>query len=187
MIRLWAQILSETPDSRLLFHFMTGGQSEIGQDFRGPIERYFRQLRIDGERITWVGVKPLAKHLEIIQEADIALDTHPCTGMATTLECLWMGVPVVTLRGETRISRVSSWLLGKLGLNDWAADTAEEYCGIAVRHARNPSAVEELRGLLRPRMEHSSLMDEVGYTRGIESAYRECWRRWCARVSEESS
>ena len=107
------------------------------------------------------------------------LDTFPHTGGTTTCDALWMGAPVVTLAGETATSRGGASLLHAVGLDELVAHTPEEYLDIATTLARDPHRLAALRAGMRKRMAASPLLDEVQFTRNLESAYRTMWRTWC--------
>ena len=94
---------------------------------------------------------------------------------------LWMGVPVLTLAGERSAGRSSASILGALGLDDWVATTPEDYVRLALAHAADGSGLAHLRATLRARLRRSPLMDEAGFARDMESAYRVMWRTWCAQ------
>jgi protein O-GlcNAc transferase len=98
----------------------------------------------------------------------------------TSAEALWMGVPVVTLPGDRIASRQTLAFLSELGLTDLAASSADDYVRIAADLAGDPARRAELRKTLRPRMAASPLTDGAKFTPGLEAAYREMWRRWCA-------
>ena len=111
---------------------------------------------------------------------DVALDPFPYNGTATTLEALWMGVPVVGLAGDSHVSRVGVSILHAVGLPELIADGPDDYVSIASRLAADGDRLTELRATLRDRIEGSPLRDTEAHARHIESAYREMWRRWCA-------
>ena len=90
-----------------------------------------------------------------------------------------MGVPIVTLAGQTLISRVGLSILSRVGLEHLAASTVGEYVERAVVLARNTKALGQIRSSLRPRMAGSSLCDSKAYVRDLEAAYRRVWRQWC--------
>jgi len=112
---------------------------------------------------------------------DIALDSFPYNGMTTTCDALWMGVPVVALRGASTIARASSSLLANLDLAELAAETPDDYVSIAVSLATDGDRLARLRSTLRERMLRSPLLDEEGFTRGFEAAMRDIWRAYCRR------
>jgi predicted O-linked N-acetylglucosamine transferase (SPINDLY family) len=91
-----------------------------------------------------------------------------------------MGVPVLAMRGNNHRGRVGLSLLHAVGLADeFVADTVDDYIARAIAWGRNPRRLAEIRTGLRPMLERSPLRDELGFTRGLENAYRDLWRRWC--------
>jgi len=97
------------------------------------------------------------------------------------MDSLWMGVPVITLVGNTPFGRAGLSQLSNLGLAELIAYTPEQYVQLAAALAADTARLAELRSTLRQRMEDSVLMDGAGFARGIESAYRTMWRTWCER------
>jgi predicted O-linked N-acetylglucosamine transferase (SPINDLY family) len=120
-------------------------------------------------------------HLARYRSVDLALDPFPFAGSTSTFEALWMGVPVVTLEGDTMVGRWSSAMLRALGLDELVAPTMDTYAEIAVGLAGNPARRAELRRSLRPRLAASPLCDGARRARQVERLYRAVWRRWCAR------
>jgi protein O-GlcNAc transferase len=98
---------------------------------------------------------------------------------ATPLDAFWMGVPTVTLLGQTMVGRAGWSLLCNLGLQDLAAETPGQYIVLAARLAADLPRLHELRGTLRQRMQQSPLMGGQRFARHVEQAYRQIWRRWC--------
>jgi predicted O-linked N-acetylglucosamine transferase (SPINDLY family) len=95
-----------------------------------------------------------------------------------------MGVPVVTLRGETWVGRLGESILSAIGLPELVAETPEEYVEIAVRLAADVSRLRALRSELRPRVEASAFCDGTRFTRDLEHAFRGMWQKWCAGRSD---
>jgi predicted O-linked N-acetylglucosamine transferase (SPINDLY family) len=124
-------------------------------------------------------VRLIEEHLTAYGEMDIALDTFPYVGTTTTCEALWMGVPVVTLAGETHVSRVGASLLRAAGLPELIATSAEDFVRIAAELANDRERRAELRRELRSRLSASPLMDATAFTRHLEEAYRTMWRDYC--------
>jgi protein O-GlcNAc transferase len=110
---------------------------------------------------------------------DVAVDTFPYNGHTTSLDALWMGVPVVSLGGSAPVSRAGLSQLTNLGLADLVAHSEEDYVEIAVALAGDLPRLEELRSTLRRRLKNSVLMDAPHFARQVEEAYREMWRIWC--------
>ncbi|HEV2687142.1 MAG TPA: hypothetical protein VGV35_01270, partial [Bryobacteraceae bacterium] len=110
---------------------------------------------------------------------DIALDPFPYGGGTTSLDALWMGVPLVTLAGQTALSRTGVTLLSNLGLTELIAESPDQYIHIAASLAADLPKLAELRRTLRQRLSLSVLMDATRYTRNLEAAYRHAWKQWC--------
>ena len=111
-------------------------------------------------------------------EVDISLDSFPYTGHTTTCEALWMGVPVVTLRGDRPAGRASASVLTSCGLHDLIAETPSEYVRTATELAANLEQLVGWRNEFRLRM-RQTLCDGVAFCRKLEAAYREMWTQWC--------
>jgi predicted O-linked N-acetylglucosamine transferase (SPINDLY family) len=172
VLKLWAKVLVATPGSRLLLLSPPGSHRE----------RTWALLEQEGaarERVEFVEPRPRKEYLELYHRLDVALDPFPYGGHTTSLDALWMGVPVVTLPGDTSVSRGGLSILRNLGLPELVASSAAEYVRIAAELAGDGQRRAELRATLRERMEKTVLMDEVRFARGIEAAYRKMWRGYC--------
>lgn len=172
--RLWAEILAEVPDSRLLIIGVARGraQDDLLSDLTGP--------QVSRERIACIPYAPLEEYLRLFAEVDIALDSLPFSGGTTSCDTLWMGVPIVTVPGSRSVSRSASSVLSNVGLTEWIASSPEDYVRRAVRFAGERERLAELRASMRSRMAASPLMNEERFVRDLEEAYREMWRTWCA-------
>jgi protein O-GlcNAc transferase len=168
-IRSWSSILKKVPSSRLL---ILGVSSDVAN--RRVIEA-FGGNGIEPERVALIGRVSLDEFRKRVMACDIMLDTYPFNGGTTTCETLFLGVPVVTRKGQRFSSRVGLSILGKVGLERLVASTADEYIDLAVRLARDLEQLSMLRGELRQAVMQSSICDEVGFTRGLEAAFAEMW------------
>ena len=119
------------------------------------------------------------EHLRAYGEIDIALDTFPYNGTTTTCEALWMGVPVITMAGDSHMSRVGATLLAAAGLETLIAQTADEYVQSAVALATDAPRRERMRAGMREQLLASPLLDHAGFTRKLETVYRDAWRATC--------
>lgn len=171
--RLWAQIMQALPDSRLV---VAGIQDE---GVRELLWRDFAGSGIDRARIAFRPYGSLPDYYRWYNEVDIALDTTLYSGGTTTLDALWMGVPVVTLPGERPASRSAASILAAVGLEDWIASSGEDYVRRAAAFARDNARLADLRRTLRARVRASPLMDEARFARDMEALYRRMWREWC--------
>jgi predicted O-linked N-acetylglucosamine transferase (SPINDLY family) len=172
VLELWAQVLRTIPKSRLLLLAKDGCHRLRAFDFLAA-------KGVAAERVEFCSPRPRADYLALYHQVDIGLDTLPYNGHSTSLDSYWMGVPVVTLVGQTVVGRAGLSQLTNFGLTELAAASAEQFVGIAVELADNRPRLAALRAGLRERMRQSPLMDAVGFTRGIETAYRHMWRNWC--------
>ena len=172
--RLWAEILAQVPDSRLLVVGVARGraQDDLLRDLSGP--------RVSRERITCIPYAPLEEYLRLFGEVDIALDSLPFSGGTTSCDTLWMGVPIVTMPGSRSASRSATSVVSNVGLTDWIASSPDDYVRRAVDFAGRRDLLAQLRASMRGRMAASPLMQEERFVRDLEQAYREMWRRWCA-------
>jgi len=178
VIDLWARVLESVPGSRLLLKFKNlYGQASL----QGRVSESFAACGIEPDRIMFEASSDTsAEHLGRYGAVDIALDTFPFNGATTTFQALWMGVPVVSLCGETFISRAAGSMLHHVGLGDLAVDTPEAYVASARDLAGNLERRRSLRESLRERVAASPLCDAPAYARSMETAYRDMWGRWCA-------
>jgi len=177
VLDLWAQLLNAVPGSRLL---LKAKQLEDATVRQRVIER-FRNHGIDAERLSLMAALPAREdHFAQYHHIDIGLDPFPYNGTTTTCEALWMGVPVVTLRGDRHAARVGASLLTNAGLEELVADDAAEFLRIATALAHNQERLATLRAGLRQRLQSSALCDETGFTRDLEEALRNVWRTWCS-------
>jgi protein O-GlcNAc transferase len=131
---------------------------------------------VAAHRVEFVEFCPRREYLELYHRLDMVLDTFPYNGHTTSLDALWMGVPVVSLAGRTPVSRAGLSQLTNLGLPELAAHSEEDYVRIAVDLAGNLPRLAQLRSTLRDRMMNSVLMDAPRFARQVEQAYRKMWR-----------
>lgn len=175
MLELWAGILLAVPDSRLLFQSAGLDGAELG----GRVRDFFAKRGVAAERLILRGWSGMEQFLALGGEADIALDPYPFNGGVTTCHALWMGLPVVTLSGQSAASRVGKGILSQIGLAELAAESAEQYADIVAGLARDRDRLANLRASLRERMTTGGLLDGEALARLVESAYRRMWRDWC--------
>ena len=172
----WAQILIGVPASRLILKAAALADDSVCHEV---MER-FAERGVDAARLDLRGS---SVHIEMFEEyghMDIALDPFPFNGGMTTLEALWMGVPVVTLEGDTVVSRQTYSALANLDLADELAfANVDAYVAGAIALAANPVRLAELRSQIRPRMEASPLRQSEQFTRDLEGLYRRMWVAWC--------
>ena len=177
-IETWAAILKAVPGSR----FLVKCKQLRDERVQRLVKDTFARFGIDPARISTASfVASVREHLDYYGQVDLALDTFPYNGTTTTCESLYMGVPVLCLAGDNHRGRVGESLLTAVGLQkDFVAANVEDYIARAIAFGRNPAPLAGWRPQIRPMLERSPLRDEAGFTRTLEGAYRDLWRRWCA-------
>ncbi len=175
MMRLWARVLSKVPNSRLMMITHAGAD--------GSVRAMFNEAGVSSDRLELVQRGRLVEYYERLARADIQLDTHPYSGHTTTCDCLWMGVPVITLAGNTSVSRSGVSVLSNIGHAELIANTAEKYVEIATRLANDLPRLGDLRQRLREDMARSPITNAKQITRDIEAAYQTMWRKKLAEAS----
>ena len=169
VIALWSLILRALPDAKLIV-------AAAGLDHMADaVAARFTAHGVARGQIEVVGRLPLVDYLGLHGRIDINLDTFPYSGATTTCHSLWMGVPVLTLPGESVTSRGGASLLSALGLTEFIAASAQDYADIAVRANGDRDGLARLRAGLRQRMRDSPVMDGARFARNMETAYRAMW------------
>lgn len=176
LIATWAAILRQLPGSRLLLKGKHLSDNSVQHSFL----KSFANHGVGAAQIAFSPLLPSRReHLALYNDIDLCLDTFPYNGTTTTLEALWMGVPVLTMLGERHASRVSASILFGLCLPDLIAPNPQAYIDTALRLAAQPSPLCSSRASLRQALLSSSLCDVRLFTTRIEYAYRQAWQEWC--------
>lgn len=174
VIALWSKILQSVPNSRIILKIRWFDD----QPTRDRYLSLFADCGIDSRRVKLIGVIPDPNHhLAFYGNIDIALDPFPYHGTTTTCEALWMGIPVITLAGQTHVSRVGVSLLTTVGLPELIASTPQEYVDKAVALASDLPTLSQLRANLRQQVAASPLCDAVAHTQAMEATYRQFWQQ----------
>ncbi len=180
VLDLWARALQSVPGSRLIIKNRALADPRVAQ--RVLADLFSRGITAD--RVSTQGQRPTqAEHLREYARIDIALDTFPYNGTTTTCEALWMGVPVVTLRGTTHAGRVGASLLSAVGFTDLIAESPNNYVRRAVELAGNVPGLASLRAGMRERLVRSRLMDAPAFAQEFTRGVRGLWRNWCTTGS----
>jgi predicted O-linked N-acetylglucosamine transferase (SPINDLY family) len=176
-IALWARVLEAVPGARLLLKYKTMDSAAN----RARLAAGFAAHGIAAERLIIEGAVPHDRLLARYGDCAIALDSLPYSGGLTTLEALWMGVPVVTLPGRIFASRHSLSHLSNAGLTELVARDESDYVAIAQALAQDRVRLAALRSSLRARLAASPLLDHARFARGFETALRTAWHDWCGQ------
>ena len=173
----WSQLLHAVPDAQLCLRNKSLGDAGV----RAWCTALFAERGIAAERISMCGFSPREELLAAYGAVDIALDPFPYNGGTTTVEALWMGVPVISMRGERFVSRVGESILTNVGLAELVVDTEEAYVAKALELLSDPARLTAMRAQMRERLEHSPLCDGPAFTRSLEAAYRAMWEACCQK------
>jgi predicted O-linked N-acetylglucosamine transferase (SPINDLY family) len=173
VIALWARVLQAVPGAVLLLGAMPqeGGLALL--------TAWFTDAGIDPARLRFARRGKMADYLALHHGIDLCLDSSPYSGDTTTNHALWMGVPTVTLAGDTPPGREAAAKLAQVGLEDFIAHDADDFVAKAVFWATQPGRLAELRGSLRQRCAAAPLRRPEIVADGLERALRLMWRRWC--------
>ncbi len=183
-LALWARVLGAVPTARLVCK--SSGLDEAGG--RARLEARLAAAGLPVERVDLLGrTDDTRSHLALYGRMDVALDTAPYNGTTTTCEALWMGVPVVSRRGDRHAARVGASLLRAVGHPEWSVGSDDDYVQVAAALAADPVRLAAVRKDLRPRMAASLLCDHAGQSRRFAGALRACWERWCARSAARAA
>lgn len=176
LLRLWARVLDAVPGSRMVIK----AEALSHADTRGSLLERFVASGAEASRVEIRPPTPTrAEHLAMYSEIDVALDTFPYHGTTTTCEAMYMGVPVVTLAGNSHVSRVGVSLLTNAGMAENVAGREDEYVRIAAGLAGDGARLDSLRGGLRKQMMASPLCDTGAFAKRFQAALRTMWQDRC--------
>ena len=173
VIELWAGVLQALPRACLSMLCAADVPTQA------RVITQFAAYGISAERLVLYGRESRTAYLQRFAAVDIALDPFPCNGGTTTCDALWMGLPVVTLIGDTFLSRASYSVLSAAGLSEFATPSAADYIAKCVALASDLTQLQTLREGLRRQLQGSALLDGPLLARNMEAALREMWRMWC--------
>ena len=174
VVELWSKVLNSIPNSRLL---LKAKQFRDKSTQESVIQRFNIQ-GVKSERITLEEPEKREKYFAAYNQIDIALDPFPFTGGTTSVECLWMGVPVLTLAGDSLISRQGVGILINIGLPDWIADNKKEYIAKSILFASDLEKLATLRSRLRRQILTSPLFDAQSFAQDFEKSLWEMWGQY---------
>ncbi|MCH9639018.1 MAG: tetratricopeptide repeat protein [Betaproteobacteria bacterium] len=167
VLKAWGKILNALPQSHLRFQNKQMGCLET----RAQFKKRLAQFGIQEDSVTLLGPDTRQNYLASYAEIDILLDTFPYPGGTTTYEALWMGVPTITLAGETLLARQGASILTAAGLSNWVADNLDEYVSKAIKLSSELPCMVTLRSGLREQVRDSPLFDAQQFARNLELAF----------------
>jgi len=173
----WRELMDKVPGARLVLR-------SSGYYHERTIPDLETRLAAAGLDTARIRIDPKLKdydaHLRSYDEIDIALDPFPYNGGTTTVEALYMGVPVLVRAGDRYVAHMGEGILHSAGLSGWIAPDAARYATLGAQLAGDLDSIATLRAGLRERMLASPLFDAPRFARNLEGAIREMWKIWCA-------
>jgi protein O-GlcNAc transferase len=173
LIRLWSAIVLSVPDSQMFLKAFQFGEPAIQERIRAS----FAANGIDAQRLRIEGPSSRIGHYECYNEVDIALDPFPYPGGTTSAEALWMGVPVLTKRGDRFLGHLGETIAVSAGLGEWVAGSDAEYSAKAIAFAEDVGRLKALRAKLRNQVLCSPLFDAQRFARNFENALVAMWNQ----------
>ena len=175
-VRVWSQILVQVPGSRLVIDSRNFMEAQT-------CERLLARFAEQGIAADRLAIGCHSPPWDVLRDIDIGLDCFPHNSGTTLFEMLYMGLPVVTLAARPSVGRIGSAILQGLGRAEWIATTEAEYVRKVVALAQDLPTLAAMRASLRPQMQASPLMDEAGFARSVEQAYRAMFQRFGERTA----
>jgi predicted O-linked N-acetylglucosamine transferase (SPINDLY family) len=177
---LWARVLNAVPDSRMLMGAI------VGNGVEESLTKRLGERGVAADRLLFRRRTSMYEYMKIHHEVDIVLDTFPYTGGTTSNHALWMGVPVLTIQGRTRVSCQSSGVMRRGGMPEWVTESPDDFVNHAVAWTKKLDELARIRSGMREHLRNAPNRDAATMTRGVEAAMRQMWRRWCAGQQPES-
>lgn len=172
----WAAALHAVPDSTLYLKH----QQLVSEATREHFIRKLADRGVNESRIrTKTSTPTIEEHFAEYNHVDIALDTSPYNARTSTMEALWMGVPVITLLGQTHAGRATASILQRLELEHLATESVQRFGDCAQALAEDREKLNALKVGLRSRLQNSSLLDQKRFGRDLGIVLRSEWRHWC--------
>ena len=170
----WARLMEAIPDSRLVL-------LAADEATRDRLREFFRSSAVDPQRIDFIPPSRRYEYLSAYGQIDVGLDPFPYNGITTTCDALWMGVPVMTIPGTVAAARAGASLLRSAGLEQFIAADEASWIALGQSWSERIDELAALRRELRRQVSQSPLMNGARFARNVERAYREMWRKCCAR------
>ena len=170
MLAVWSEILNRVPDAKLLMRC----QEFISNRIVDELYATMKNFGCDMDRVIFRPALP--DYFEAISKIDIMLDSYPYVGGATTLDALYMGVPVINLHGERHSTRFGKSILASVGLGELSVNSIEAYIDTAVALANDRETLDVLHKNLRVMFLNSAALDPVKYCRLLEKKFEELLR-----------
>jgi predicted O-linked N-acetylglucosamine transferase (SPINDLY family) len=171
VVSTWASILRQIPESRLLLKNSQFSDPTLIQ----YIQRQFVQYGISVNRLNFEGPESRSVYFEAYNRVDFVLDTFPYPGGTTSIDALWMGVPVLTLKGDRFLSHLGESIAINAGQSDWIAEDIDDYINKAIYFSSNLEIIKHLRNSLRERVLNSPIFDTPRFAKNFGEVLQGMW------------
>ncbi len=172
VLKAWSEIIKNTPKSKLFFKCKELTELKTQEQLLSKMDK----LGVDVERIILAGASPLSEYFKAYHEVDIGLDPFPYSSGTMGYHSVWMGVPFVTLAGDRMLSRVGYSTIKLVGLDEFTAESVDEYIQAAIEAAMNTERLQEIRMTLREASLKSGLYDGQKMASELETAFMDMWQ-----------
>jgi predicted O-linked N-acetylglucosamine transferase (SPINDLY family) len=179
VVKVWSEILRLTPSSRMVL----GAINEVDQP---GLASLFAHCGISSDRLTFHGRMAQVDYLALHQTVDLCLDTFPFGGGATTAQAAWMGIPTVSLMGDSAAGRFGAAEMLHLGLESFVAQSPDEFIEVACHWAARVNDLDNVRSKLRDRFVASPLGQYAQFAANMAGLLRAVWHRWCRGLDPTS-
>lgn len=174
VVALWADLMRNLPTSRIIF----GGVEHNSDNFHRLIQ-WFSEEKINEKRLTFLPRSGVAEYLGWHHSIDICLDTFPYNGGTTSANALTMGVPTLTIAGDSMQSRAGAQLMSYVRLNDFVASDEKDFVKKGIQWMQRLPELAVLRHELRNRLNSSPIGQSEAIANSLESTFRTTWENWC--------
>ena len=179
VVFLWSKILKKIPKSKILFKSKVLNDPEI----KKKLINNFKKNNINSNSIILEGNSPRKISLESYNKVDIALDPFPYSGAITTFEAIWMGVPVITKKGEKFVSRQTESINHNIGMSDWIAKDEKEYIDKAIMFSSNIEKLSKIRTGLRKKALDSPTFNSSLFADNFNNLLWKLWENFKIKLN----
>lgn len=165
----WINLLNHLPHSYFYFYI----PSTVPKN---NLSKLLFDHHINPDRVVFGQHLPKPDHLARIQTTDLALDTHHINGHTTTIDTLWAGTPIITLKGHQQASRTTASILTNLGLSELVVNTLGDYQDLALHLATHPQKLNRLRAKLNQHLDHYPIFNTQRFCHNLESVLKTTWK-----------
>jgi len=180
-LEVWAKALSALPHT----HFKIKSRALRNPKMSADLLTFFSEKGVKKERITIEHFSPTkSDHWKFLSSFDIGLDSYPYNGTTTSCDLLWLGVPIISRAGNSHVSRTTASILNGVGLNDWVANTENEFIQLCEEKSSDLFSLNHCRHNLRTRMQNESIGNSAIFIIEYERLIQNAWNQTCQKLSK---